>query len=34
MFIVYGIGGLLLPLALLFMWLRRKRVSTAGLPGT
>jgi len=34
MFIVYGIGGLLLPLVLLFMWLRRKRVSAVGLPGT
>ncbi len=33
-FIVYGIGGLVLPLVLLFMWLRRRppRVSTAAEP--
>jgi len=34
MFILYGIGGLVLPLALLYMWLRRRpaRVSTAPEP--
>ena len=34
MFIVYGIGGLVLPLALLFLWLRRRspRASTAPEP--
>jgi magnesium transporter len=34
MFILYGIGGLVLPLALLYMWLRRRppRANTAAEP--
>jgi len=32
MFIVYGLGGLVLPLALLFAWLRRRPPRTAPAP--
>jgi hypothetical protein len=33
MFIVYGIGGLLLPLALLYMWLKRRAPLLSTAPG-
>jgi magnesium transporter len=31
-FIVYGLGGLVVPLALLFMWLKRRRLDTDTAP--
>ena len=33
MFVVYGLGGLVLPLALLYMWLRRRSPRTTPAPG-
>jgi magnesium transporter len=33
MFVVYGLGGLVLPLALLYMWLRRRPPRTTPAPG-
>ncbi|HEY6474155.1 MAG TPA: hypothetical protein VIY26_14770, partial [Acidimicrobiales bacterium] len=33
-FLVYGIGGLVVPLGLLFLWLRRRRFRPATAPAT